>query len=183
MKNTPTTTQNTDLVLKKSKSTLNITKRILSGSKSLTTKSNKEVILNPDVMMINGLMWQKESQAMTWYDAMEYAKNLRLGGYDNWRLPTIEELEKIIRYCGGKSCNIITQKGKDCYEIRAYNNDKPSYHSSYEKEGFNDDICYWSSSESKTHFNFAYMIYFYHGYISDQSKDYDYGIRCVRTVK
>jgi len=35
MKNNLTTTQNTDLILKKSKSTLNITKRILSGSKSL----------------------------------------------------------------------------------------------------------------------------------------------------
>ena len=98
------TTQSTDLVLKKSKSTLDITKRILSGSKSLTTKSNKDVIVSPDVMMINGLMWQDEpytkeekdaynyGKVLDWDSAMAYAKELRLGGYDDWRLPRKDEL-------------------------------------------------------------------------------------------
>lgn len=30
-----------------------------------------------------------------WDEAKEYAKNLRLGGYDDWRLPTIVELSKV----------------------------------------------------------------------------------------
>ena len=42
-----------------------------------------------------GLMWQKATDAksdsldgrVTWYEAEEYAKNLRLGGYSDWRVP------------------------------------------------------------------------------------------------
>lgn len=30
-----------------------------------------------------------------WYEAMDYAKNLSYGGYNDWRLPTMEELKKI----------------------------------------------------------------------------------------
>ncbi len=42
-------------------------------------------------------MWTKEDngQDIDWHKANEYAKQLRLGGYSDWRLPTIEELEKL----------------------------------------------------------------------------------------
>ena len=105
MKKTLTTTQSTDLVLKKSKSMLNITNKILSASKT----TDKSIVLSSDVIMINGLMWQKETveEEMDWYEAMEYAENLRLGGYDDWRLPTIDELEFIVDFCGG----IVTNMG------------------------------------------------------------------------
>ena len=32
----------------------------------------------------------------TWEEAKEYAKNFRLGGHDDWRLPTRVELKKIM---------------------------------------------------------------------------------------
>lgn len=32
---------------------------------------------------------------LNWYDATNYAKNLRKGGFSGWRLPTIEELKII----------------------------------------------------------------------------------------
>ena len=41
--------------------------------------------------------------AMNWQEAMDYAKNLKLGGFNDWRLPTIEELKaiyKIQKICG-----------------------------------------------------------------------------------
>jgi hypothetical protein len=43
------------------------------------------------------LMWVKESNSsnVTWNQAKDYCENLRLGGYSNWRLPTIDELEAI----------------------------------------------------------------------------------------
>ena len=43
-------------------------------------------------------MIQKESSDyMTWNDSMQYAKDLDLGGFNDWRLPTMEELRGIYR--------------------------------------------------------------------------------------
>lgn len=43
-------------------------------------------------------MIQKEpSDYMTWNDSMQYAKDLDLGGFTDWRLPTMEELRGIYR--------------------------------------------------------------------------------------
>ncbi len=41
-----------------------------------------------------GLMWQRAVpvERFTWVEAKAYAKGLRLGGYEDWRLPTKEEL-------------------------------------------------------------------------------------------
>jgi hypothetical protein len=169
MKNNLTTTQSTDLVLKKSKSTLGITKRILSGSKSFTTKSNKDVILNPDVMMINGLMWQKETveEEMKWEEAMEYAENLRLGEYDDWRLPTREELQAVVTSCSG----ILND-----YE----NNESNEYYQTdYQEKGFISSD-YWSSSTLASNTNVAWYVDFYFGYTSYLNKDYSKYVRCVR---
>lgn len=45
---------------------------------------------------LDGLMWQMEPPAkMDWSDAVKYSRNLRLCGYDDWQLPTINELELI----------------------------------------------------------------------------------------
>ena len=56
-----------------------------------------------------GLMWQKTTDAtsdslegrVTWYEAEEYAKNLRLGGYSDWRVPSIKELISLVDARGG----------------------------------------------------------------------------------
>lgn len=43
-------------------------------------------------------MIQEESSGyMTWNDSMQYAKDLDLGGFTDWRLPTMEELRGIYR--------------------------------------------------------------------------------------
>jgi len=46
----------------------------------------------------NQIIWQKniETNVLTWTAAQEYCKNLGLGGYDDWRLPTISELESLV---------------------------------------------------------------------------------------
>ncbi len=45
-----------------------------------------------------GLMWQKQDDGVkrTWEDALLYCENAALAGYDDWRLPTIKELESIV---------------------------------------------------------------------------------------
>jgi len=47
-----------------------------------------------------GLMWQMSDggQARNWESALEYAENLELAGYSDWRLPNVKELESIIDY-------------------------------------------------------------------------------------
>ncbi|MBN2541914.1 DUF1566 domain-containing protein [bacterium] len=47
-----------------------------------------------------GLMWQKgDSEAgLNWQDALDYAENLNLAGYDDWRLPNAKELQSIVDY-------------------------------------------------------------------------------------
>lgn len=47
-----------------------------------------------------GLMWQKSDsrQGMNWENAIMYAENLKLGGYNDWRLPNAKELQSIVDY-------------------------------------------------------------------------------------
>ncbi|WP_457592376.1 Lcl C-terminal domain-containing protein [Hydrogenimonas sp.] len=50
-----------------------------------------------------GLMWQDDYsdnggavKLATWIEAIDYCENLTLGGYSDWRLPNIRELNSIV---------------------------------------------------------------------------------------
>jgi hypothetical protein len=47
-----------------------------------------------------GLTWQDNSAVketkMTWQDTKSYCSELNLGGYSDWRLPNIKELQSIV---------------------------------------------------------------------------------------
>ncbi len=47
-----------------------------------------------------GLIWQKEDSkiALDWKSALEYARNLNLVDHNDWRLPTIKELQSLVVY-------------------------------------------------------------------------------------
>ena len=49
-----------------------------------------------------GLTWMKSttSQEMTWAQAVSYASTAVIGGYSDWRLPTIKELYSLIEFSG-----------------------------------------------------------------------------------
>ena len=47
---------------------------------------------------LTGLMWAAKdngSKEVSWHKAMKYCRDLRLAGYSDWRLATIDELERI----------------------------------------------------------------------------------------
>ncbi len=49
------------------------------------------------------LMWQKTpdfDNLMTWNEAMDYAEDLELADYDDWRIPTIKELYSLTAFYG-----------------------------------------------------------------------------------
>ena len=51
----------------------------------------------------SGLMWQEipTSEGFDWQGASEYCENLELGGYDDWRMPTLKELYSISDFSSG----------------------------------------------------------------------------------
>ena len=62
-------------------------------------KLQRELSFKEDTVIIDGLMYQnidfESAGRMNWKEANKYAENLRFGGYDDWRLPTKDELRKL----------------------------------------------------------------------------------------
>lgn len=101
------------------------------------------------------LLWQKSpsSWKFTWEKAIDHCKSLIFAGYDDWRLPTIEELEALI--------NI------------KYN---PTIDPIFECESSS----YWSSSTVTGNPYDAWFVYFGIGRVYDDNKIYNFCVRAVR---
>lgn len=53
---------------------------------------------------VTGLMWQQHmGEKLSFYDAFAKADTLTLGGYTDWRMPTLKELYSLIKYTGQSS--------------------------------------------------------------------------------
>ncbi len=60
---------------------------------------------------VTGLMWQQDmSKKMTWDEAIDYAETSTLGGYDDWRVPTIKELYSLIIFTGTSGGEVAGEK-------------------------------------------------------------------------
>ena len=57
---------------------------------------NDETVLDTGT----GLMWASKDNdsAVNWHDAKSYCENYSVGGYSNWRMPTLEELKELYDY-------------------------------------------------------------------------------------
>ncbi len=121
-------------------------------------------------------MWEKESRAMNWDDAMEYAKNLRLGGYDDWQLPTMEELTKIVTLCGGAD---VTYGDDNWEELTDKNIANETYQANHKAKGFASRY-YWSSTTYGNYNNYVWDVTFRYGLLSRDAKSNSLYVRCVR---
>lgn len=107
------------------------------------------------------LCWQKSTKserATSWSDANEYCENLVLGDEDDWRLPTLTELQTIVEIKTGEIAI-----NKDVFQ----NTEK---------------IHYWTSTPYPNKENFHWYVHFelgQQGYAPDFMENY--GVRCVRT--
>jgi len=105
------------------------------------------------------LMWQDNKDVKTverdWQGAINYCKNLKLGGYKDWRLPSVSELLTIVDY-------------------NTYN---PAISPVFK----NVDSSHYFSSTTLADYTFgAWYVYFYSGYCNGVPKSDIYSVRCVR---
>jgi len=106
---------------------------------------------------VTGLIWQKETTGpMNWEDAKSYCEGISLGGYSDWRLPTVKELSYIVN--SGRS--------------------NPSINTDY----FPNTLLpnYWSSTTNASGSGLACYVYFGSGYVSHYGKSNSYYVRAVR---
>jgi hypothetical protein len=104
-------------------------------------------------------MWQDNSAAKNtkrdWSGAKRYCQELSLGGYTDWRLPSIKELESIADYS--------------------------RYPNAY-KKGFKNFTSsdYWSATPLASDSEYAWGVYFKYGYSSYGNKTHKGYVRCAR---
>ncbi|MGK5094511.1 DUF1566 domain-containing protein [Deltaproteobacteria bacterium TL4] len=104
-----------------------------------------------------GLMWQQAGdKEYAWEKAINYCKALRLAGYQDWRLPAIEELQMLIE----------NNHGAPFINTTLFPNTQSS--------------SYWSSTTYAYYTSFAWSVNFYFGYVSYYNKTYSFYVRCVR---
>jgi len=107
-----------------------------------------------------GLEWQRDSPGeMTWYEARRYAASLSLDGKNDWRLPTLAELESLLDRARGRS------------------DGRPPVR---REVPFQDNSSYWSSTTFRRHTKTAWIVMFDGAYVLSYYKRNLYHVRCVR---
>ncbi|RLA07874.1 MAG: hypothetical protein DRQ51_04400 [Gammaproteobacteria bacterium] len=103
------------------------------------------------------LMWKRhhEPNKMDWDKAMDYAKNHEFAGYDDWHLPSIDELKTIVK-----------KSRKPTIDSEVFPN-TPA------------DI-FWSSTPSSNNSSNAWWLGFISGYNHNDCRTNSYYIRLVR---
>ncbi len=125
-----------------------------------TRDASKEIVLDAST----NLMWQDDAQTIsadgkkTWNEAIEMCEQLAVGGYSDWRLPNLNEL------------NSIT--------------DKTTYGPAMNKEFQNKkSVRFWSSTTEDANNSNAWYSYFWCGCNDVEDKNDKNNVRCVRSAE
>jgi len=123
-------------------------------SYSISGTSPEEIVTDNNT----GLEWQRtiSENTFTWQDAIDYCDELNYGGYEDWRLPTADELSTIIDI-GKKYISVDV----DVFYLIKDNN-------------------YWSSSSFVNDSSLAHFVYFGIGDVSLYPKTETNHVQCVR---
>jgi len=114
---------------------------------------------------LTGLEWQAESPGvLTWEEARRYAAGLRLGGWADWRLPAVRELESLL------------DRRESLIERELY---RPEVR---DEVPFRDERSYWSSTTFAQDTRTAWIVMFDGAYVLSYYKTNTYRVRCVRTA-
>jgi len=129
--------------------------------KGFTRDNVKEIVTNNKT----GLMWQDDASVKsvkkTWSEAKSYCQTLNYGGYSDWYLPSISELESIANADIKENHPAI----KNEFENSIYSTISSSY---------------WSSSSDVSDSSYAWVVDFYGGGSRLRTKTNSKYIRCVR---
>jgi len=100
------------------------------------------------------LMWSDTQTEGNWHEAMKFADDCIDGGYADWRLPTVSELQDVFDYETGEP----------------------------KVGGFSDEY-FWSSTGLSCNPTYAWRVYLVYGRTHFNTKVTDtYYVRCVRRV-
>jgi len=159
---------------------------------SAILKSKERYEVRGPVVIDNktGLMWQRERapNSMTHEKAIEYCENLSLGGYSDWRLPSISELKTLIVGCqsGTDACKVsdtCLSWGK-CRSDACYcdANKGPGEDGYYWQKGVwqGGGTWFWSSSVRSDNSYYAWGVGFGNGNVGYDNRNGDDDVRCVR---
>lgn len=108
-----------------------------------------------------GLEWQVASPGrMTWHEAMEYAGSLFLAGKNDWRLPTLVDLESLLDRTGARP------DGRPLVRQEVF---------------FLGNLSYWSSTTFESQTKNAWIVMFDGAYVLSYYKSSLYHVCCVRS--
>ncbi len=110
-----------------------------------------------------GLQWQdsytaennESVKSASWDEAQNYCSALTLGGYSDWRTPTVEEL----------------------IEITNHESTDPAIHPVFKHTV---SSAYWTSLQSDSNESVAWFVYFYNGFANWKAKEGSAYVRCIR---
>jgi hypothetical protein len=98
------------------------------------------------------------------HPAVQFCRSLTIGGFNDWYLPSRDELMQLWRNLGPNRKNT------------------PELFKAEAAEAFEEEW-YWSSTEHAQHSGYVWVVGFTNGNQGNDGKDYGYGVRAVRRFK